>query len=76
MSLWVASIMMTVTPRECPGKAMAIELVFTTLANILAVFNISKTRDADGNEITPSGEYSNGSIMFVILPQTLILCQR
>ena len=47
----------------CPGRELAEEIVFTTIASILAVFNIAKVKDAKGKDITPSGEYSTGSIM-------------
>ncbi|KAH8103831.1 cytochrome P450 [Cristinia sonorae] len=48
--------------RECPGKLLAVELVFTTLANILAVFDITKARSTDGQLMTPAVAYSSGGI--------------
>ncbi|TCD60834.1 hypothetical protein EIP91_009423 [Steccherinum ochraceum] len=48
--------------RECPAKVMAVELVFTVMIHMLAVFDISKARDAQGIEITPSETFDNGSI--------------
>ena len=51
--------------RECPGKVVANELLFLTISKILALFEISKARDIDGNEIMPSGEYSDGAIRYV-----------
>ncbi|KAH8103808.1 cytochrome P450 [Cristinia sonorae] len=48
--------------RECPGKLLAMELVFTSIANILAVFNVTKARDAHGNLIIPPADYTSGAI--------------
>ena len=50
---------------------MAVESMFTTFANVLAVFEITKALDAHGNEITPSGEFTNGSIRYAL---RFVLC--
>ena len=44
-----------------------------TIASFIAVFNISKTRDKLGNEITPSDEYELGFLWYVF--QCLVLVQ-
>ncbi|KAH8100255.1 cytochrome P450 [Cristinia sonorae] len=49
--------------RLCPGKYMAQELLFMTIANTLATFNIRKCKDVNGVEITPDAKYTNGSIV-------------
>ncbi|KAM6489427.1 Cytochrome P450, partial [Amanita muscaria] len=37
--------------RTCPGKYMADMVVWLVIASVLAMFNISKARDENGNEI-------------------------
>ncbi|TCD68006.1 hypothetical protein EIP91_011675 [Steccherinum ochraceum] len=58
--------------RVCPGKYMAQELLFNVIASTLAVFNIRKAKDDNGNEITPSVIYSNGSMPYVALRSKLV----
>ncbi|TCD60372.1 hypothetical protein EIP91_010263 [Steccherinum ochraceum] len=48
--------------RECSGKNLAQEMVFTAISNILALFDISKAQDHNGNVITPAAEFTSGSI--------------
>ncbi|EJD45476.1 cytochrome P450 [Auricularia subglabra TFB-10046 SS5] len=48
--------------RECPGKYIADSSVWLLVAMTLAAFNISKSTDADGNTITPDGNYESGTI--------------
>ena len=43
--------------RICPGRFMALDTMWITIASILAVFDIVKAKDEEGKEITPSGEY-------------------
>lgn len=52
--------------RECPGKHLAYELLFVTISNVLAVFDIVKARDESGNEIPVREEYTSGSIRCVV----------
>ena len=56
---------LTASYRECPGRNLAHELLFTIISNVLAVFDIVKACDEHGNEITPSGEYTDTSIRYV-----------
>lgn len=43
--------------RVCPGKHMATSMLYIAIVSILAVFDISKAVDEDGNVIEPTGEY-------------------
>lgn len=49
--------------RLCPGKHLAVEIMFTVVASLLAVFDITKAKRECGEEITPIEEYSKGSIV-------------
>ncbi|KAF8510933.1 cytochrome P450 [Hysterangium stoloniferum] len=48
--------------RMCPGKQFADAAIFSGIASILSTFRISKSRDADGREITPPIEYTLGFV--------------
>ena len=48
--------------RVCPGRHFAIRVLFLTIAHTLAIFDISKCMDEDGNPIVPEGEYTHGLI--------------
>ncbi|TFK89937.1 cytochrome P450 [Polyporus arcularius HHB13444] len=50
--------------RKCPGRFLAVESLWLSIANILAVYEIGRTIDKDGREITPAGEYVNGVMCF------------
>ncbi|KAI0348407.1 cytochrome P450 [Trametopsis cervina] len=50
--------------RICPGRYMAYDSIWITVASLLAVFNFTKAKDAKGNEITPSGEYNMGFLSY------------
>ncbi|KAF8994710.1 cytochrome P450 [Cyathus striatus] len=43
----------------CPGRYMAFETVWITLVSIIAVYDISKPIDKNGNVIEPSHEFSS-----------------
>jgi len=47
-------------PRVCPGRHLALQSMFITIASVISTFDIGKALDEDGNEITPSGEYTSG----------------
>lgn len=49
--------------RICPGRHFAYDTIFIAVAHMLATFEITKAIDADGNTITPKGEYTTGLIM-------------
>ncbi|EJD55009.1 cytochrome P450 [Auricularia subglabra TFB-10046 SS5] len=44
--------------RLCPGRHLAMDSMWLSIACILATFSITKARDAHGNEITPRIEYN------------------
>ncbi|TFY83648.1 hypothetical protein EWM64_g367 [Hericium alpestre] len=48
--------------RVCPGSLLADASVFISIVMSLAAFDILKPRDANGNEITPSGEYISSTV--------------
>ncbi|OBZ76203.1 O-methylsterigmatocystin oxidoreductase [Grifola frondosa] len=48
--------------RACPGRYLGEETLFMTIACTLATFDISPARGAGGEEILPSGEYSDGGM--------------
>ncbi|KAF5315445.1 hypothetical protein D9619_007174 [Psilocybe cf. subviscida] len=48
--------------RICPGRHMARATLWLSMATTLWAFNIGKAKDASGNEIPISGEYSDGMI--------------
>ncbi|KAF5335259.1 hypothetical protein D9758_016236 [Tetrapyrgos nigripes] len=49
--------------RACAGQYMAELSLFMIAASILAVFDIKKPLDENGNEITPSDQYETGGIL-------------
>ncbi|OSD02813.1 cytochrome P450 [Trametes coccinea BRFM310] len=46
--------------RICPGRYMAVDSMWVTIACVLSLFDIRKAVDEDGKEITPDGEYIRG----------------
>ncbi|KAL0951327.1 hypothetical protein HGRIS_008032 [Hohenbuehelia grisea] len=48
--------------RVCPGRHLAINSAWISIATILATFSITKAKDAMGREIEPTGEYSSGLV--------------
>lgn len=46
--------------RICPGRHMAYDSLWLTIASLLSVFNIEKTKDENGQDVTPAGEYYYG----------------
>ncbi|EUC61108.1 cytochrome P450 family protein [Rhizoctonia solani AG-3 Rhs1AP] len=48
--------------RVCPGIHIAQQSLWITISNLLANFEISKARNADGLEITPSEDYTKDII--------------
>jgi cytochrome P450 len=48
--------------RVCPGRYVADNAVFVTIAQTLAVFNISKPVDEAGNVIEPKVEFEPGTV--------------
>lgn len=48
--------------RSCPGQHLAEELVFMTVARMLALFDIAPINDEHGNPVIPSDDSTNGGI--------------
>ncbi|KAJ7692267.1 cytochrome P450 [Mycena rosella] len=48
--------------RACPGKFMALDNLWITVASLLAVFDISKAVGEDGNVIEPTSKYCTGLV--------------
>ncbi|EKM55855.1 uncharacterized protein PHACADRAFT_209373 [Phanerochaete carnosa HHB-10118-sp] len=48
--------------RICPGRHFAADLLWITMAHILATLNIQKAISEAGNVVEPSGEYTSGFI--------------
>ncbi|EKM55770.1 uncharacterized protein PHACADRAFT_256631 [Phanerochaete carnosa HHB-10118-sp] len=44
--------------RICPGRYLADNMVWIAIVRILAVFDVGKARDADGNVVEPSIEFT------------------
>ncbi|KAJ7578133.1 cytochrome P450 [Mycena floridula] len=52
--------------RVCVGRHLAQGTMWLAVASILATFNISKAKDANGNEIPIVEDYSDGLVMWVL----------
>lgn len=55
---------LTIT-RICPGRHLASNSVWISIASILATFEISKAKDANGKEIHPDPEFTTGIVWYV-----------
>lgn len=42
--------------RICPGRFMAHESLWITMATVLAAFDVGKAKDTDGKDATPAAE--------------------
>ena len=51
--------------RICPGRYFAQDVLWCTIANILATFTIEKRVDGQGNVIEPKEEYTGGLFRYV-----------
>lgn len=52
--------------RACPGAHFAEMSLYLNAATILAVFDISKAVDRDGNEIEPRMKWTHGVTSYVV----------
>jgi len=48
--------------RGCPGKAFAETNLWLAMANTIAVMDLRKVLDENGNPMTPTGEFESGAI--------------
>ncbi|KAF9533208.1 cytochrome P450 [Crepidotus variabilis] len=46
--------------RVCPGRHLASNTIWLTIATVLALFNMGKKMDADGNEIPVEADFTTG----------------
>ncbi len=53
---------LSMSGRICPGKELADPSLFLSVAMTLAVFDITKSKDAKGCEVEPRYEYTPGVI--------------
>ncbi|KAK1235349.1 hypothetical protein PQX77_001438 [Marasmius sp. AFHP31] len=44
--------------RICPGRYLAMNTIYLTVAHLLATFTIAKAIDGDGNEVEPVAEFT------------------
>lgn len=51
--------------RVCPGRHFALDMLWLSIASILAVFNVEKSVDESGNVVEPSGEHTSGLVRYV-----------
>lgn len=52
--------------RICPGRWLAYDTLFATVAGLIAAFDIRVAKDAKGEPIVPSGEYEFGTSWCVL----------
>jgi cytochrome P450 len=50
--------------RACPGSHLAIASMFLAITQTLALFNIRRKRNQDGEEIVPPAEFITGMIRY------------
>ncbi|THH18673.1 hypothetical protein EW146_g2333 [Bondarzewia mesenterica] len=48
--------------RVCPGRWLALDSLWITIASVLSVYTISKPKDVDGAVIEPEIEFTNGIV--------------
>lgn len=53
--------------RICPGRWLAYDTLFATVAGLIAAFDIRMVKDAKGEPVVPSGEYEFGTSWYVLL---------
>ncbi|KAJ7599439.1 cytochrome P450 [Mycena floridula] len=51
--------------RICVGRHLAQATMWLAVASMLATFNIAQAKDAEGNDVPISGDYTDALIMFV-----------
>lgn len=51
--------------RLCPGRKLADHTLWLAIVTVLAVLDINKAHDADGNEIMPEAAFVSGGIRYV-----------
>jgi cytochrome P450 len=51
--------------RTCAGQHVAESSAWLAMASILSTLDLKKKKGADGELITPTGEYTSGLVMYV-----------
>ncbi|KAI0066974.1 cytochrome P450 [Artomyces pyxidatus] len=51
--------------RACAGRAMALDTIWIAAARILTVFDIKRSKDADGRDIIPEIKFKPGALIHV-----------
>lgn len=54
------------TRRACPGIHLAKASMFIMLATFIALFDLEKAKDKDGNEISVRVEHTDGLVRYVV----------
>ncbi|KAF8595140.1 cytochrome P450 [Ceratobasidium sp. AG-I] len=62
--------------RICPGLHYAEASIFSAVVSILATYNITKAKDINGNEITPSTEGVANSVVYHPRPFSCVFAPR
>ena len=52
--------------RVCPGRHMADNTVWLTIASVLATLTLGKAKDERGKEIEIIGEFTHGAFRYVV----------
>lgn len=60
--------------RICPGRWLAYDLLWLTMASVIAVFDVEKAKDEHGVPITPNGEYAHGFTKYVRMAPDSFTC--
>jgi hypothetical protein len=48
--------------RVCPGRYLALNGIWIMAASMIAVFDITKAKGGDGQDITPTGKFLDGLV--------------
>lgn len=50
--------------RRCPGRHLAMESMWIAISYVLATLSVQKAKDASGNVVEPSEEYTSGMLRY------------
>jgi len=60
-----SAYLIDVFDRACPGRQLAEATLFISVASLAAVFDISLAKDADGQEVPVSSDFTSGFVRSV-----------
>ena len=66
----LADQLTSVPCRLCPGRWIAIETIWLTVATVLFAFDISKARDESGKILEPDTQYTPAMLRYATAPLT------